>query len=280
MTISLQDIQTTLKVLWLDNEACEDYFSCDGANCPTDNGIEKLRRSADRQGVELYGRLLRYGWHDVMSSIYPLCEQVLGDQWHGTVDSYIRVYPPRHFNLNRLAEHFSCYLASHEDKLVTRFPFISQLADYEWLELEVLEHPSIVLKEACESLSTVEQFGRLVPIVNPTLSMRRYQYSLLEIADAIERGENLSSVPNETKETNVAFFRLSGSSRCKIVEFSNLALTVVETAIRKEVRTYGEIARHAISLCEELPSQDVALKFIDLIENLHEMDVFVGQHAL
>lgn len=274
MSISLRNIQSTLQMFWLDSAVCEDYF-CGDADSQAGCVSAAFRRNCDRQGVELYGQLMRFGWHDVMSSIYPLCEDLLGDEWQNTVDHYLKMYPPGHFNLNRLAQHFSCYLASHGDELLRRFPYIAELADYEWMELEVLEHPAVVFRKSDAPLSTAEEFALWSPIVNPTLCTRRYQYPLLEIAESVARGEPASIVLSHAKQAYVAAFRPSQSNDCQIIELSKPAFTVLEKVVAKSC-TYAQLARQAICLCKVLSSQDAVLEFIDLIEKLHDMDIFVG----
>lgn len=273
MTISLHEIQFALKKLWIDTESCSRYMACESSDCCSDEGYDKLCHSADRQGVWLYTQLIRLGWHDVMSSIYPLTEELLSVEWCHTVDNYLKVYPPRHFNLNQLANRFSCFLAAHEKNLLKRYPFIAELADYEWLELEVLEDLAVVP----EPLLAVEQLIGCQPIVNPTVRTRRYQYPLPEIANLIECGECTSTLPTQEKQTWMLAYRTSQSNACRIIEVSELVFMILEAAKAKG-STYDELAVQAINLCEgSLPKQDAVLQFIDLIEKLHEMNAFVGQ---
>lgn len=275
--ISMREIQSTLQTLWIDNEICEDYFHEAAADSQSDSAMKRFLSVSDRRGVELYGRLLRYGWHDVMSSIYPLCEELLGDEWQGIVDNYLKTCPPKHFNLNRLGEQFPWYLTLHEEKLLERLPFVAQLADYEWLELEVLEHPGVVARARSEALSSIEQFDTLCPIVNPTLCKRRYDYAVSNIADLIERGDCFAAA-GKAKETFIIGFRPERSSSCRILEMSELATAVLEAALEQEY-SYKDLAVIAIDSCEGLAPQDAALEFIGLIERLQNIDVLVGSRT-
>lgn len=273
--ISLRQIQSTLQTLWLDSVACEDYFRLVPTTSLSDSSTTIFSAEIDRRGVELYGRLLRYGWHDVMSSIYPLCEKLLGDEWQGIVDNYLKTCPPSHFNLNRLGQKFSCYLILHEDKLMERLPFVAQLANYEWLELEVLEHPAVVARAPSEALSSIEQFESFGPIVNPTLCTRRYDYAVPEIAGLIECGICVGPA-SKARETFVIGFRADQSNNCRILEMSELAMAVLEAALEQEY-TYKSLAMIAIDSSEGLAPQDAALEFISLIEKLQNINVLVGQ---
>lgn len=278
MTISLEHIQTTLKTLWLDRESFTAFFNSEGAAGESDDVI-LFREGADREGIELYGQLLRYGWHEVMSSIYPLCEQILAADWEATVDDYFKRYPPRHYNLNRLAARFAEYLQCHEYGQTEKLPWMAELADFEWLELEVLEHPGRVPKASSEPLATVEHFQGWAPVLNPTLCTRAYKYAVMEIADAVERGESVDDRLSEPKESFVAGFRRRQTNGCNIVSISELTHLILQKSQQK-VSSYAELASLTIRMCDGMSPEDAALDFINHVENMHEMSLLVGHNCL
>lgn len=278
MTISLEHIQTTLKTLWLDRESLAVFFNTEGA-AGESNDVISFREGADREGIELYGQLLRYGWHEVMSSIYPLCEHVLAAHWETTVDDYFKRYPPRHYNLNRLAARFAEYLKCQEYGATKKVPWIAELADFEWLELEVLEHPGVVAKTSSKPLGAVEHFQGLAPVLNPTLCTRAYKYAVMDIADAVERGDCIDNLLSEPKESFVAGFRRSQTNGCNIVSISKLTHLILQNA-QRQVSSYGELASLAISMCDGMSPEDAALDFINHIEKMHEISLLVGHHRL
>lgn len=273
MKTSLEYIQLTLQSLWIDEEFCQEYFR-DIVDYSSTAQQSRPPLLIDRRGVELYGRLLRYGWHDTMSALYPVCETLLKDQWQATVDRYINVCPPSHFNLNQMGKQFPNYLISFEESIVNQYPFIAQLADYEWLELEVLEHSAIVSREPWQSLDAPEQFEALRPIINPTLQLRSYDYGIADLSYNIENGLGIDDI-SAPQETFVVGFRPFQSSNSKLIEASKLSAQFIETATSQEL-SYKDLALLAIQFYEGEAPESVILDFIELVERLQEIDVLVG----
>jgi len=275
MKTSLEYIQSTLQSLWLDEEFCQEYFR-DMADYSSTAQQSRPPLLIDRRGVELYGRLLRYGWHDTMSALYPVCEALLKDQWRATVDRYIKVCPPSHFNLNQMGKQFPNYLIACEDSIVKQYPFIAQLADYEWLELEVLEHSAIVSREPWQSLDATEQFEGLRPIINPTLQLRRYDYRIADLSYNIENeDEDEIDDISDVQETFVVGFRPFQSSNSKLIEASNLSVLLLEKAASQEF-SYKDLALIAIQYYDGEAPECIILEFIELVEKLQELHVLLG----
>lgn len=273
MKTSLEYIQSTLHSLWSNEEFCHDYFN-DIAEYSKTAKQTRPKLLFDRRGVELYGRLIRYGWHDTMSALYPVCEELLKEQWRAIVERYLKVCPPSHFNLNQIGKEFSNYLIAFEGAIVKDYPFISQLADYEWLELEVLEHSSIVSREPWQPLETTDQFVALRPRVNPTLNLRHYDYRIADISYNIENGHCIDEI-SEAQETFVAGFRPFQSSKSNLIETNNLSVLLLEKAASKEF-SYKDLALVTIQFYGNEEPGSAITEFIELVERLQEMDVLVG----
>ncbi|MBA4049877.1 MAG: hypothetical protein C0508_10050 [Cyanobacteria bacterium PR.023] len=273
MRTSLEYVQSTLHSLWSNEEFCHDYFN-DIAEYskPSQQTMPKLL--FDKRGVELYGRLMRYGWHDTMSAIYPACETLLKEQWRALVERYLKVCPPSHFNLNQIGKQFSNYLIAFEEAIVKDYPFIAQLADYEWLELEVLEHSSIVSREPWQPLETTEQFAALHPKVNPTLCLRHYDYRIADLSYNIENGQSIDEI-SEAQETFVAGFRPFQSIKSNLIETNNLSVLILEKAASKAF-SYRDLALVTIQFYDNEEPGNAIIEFIELVESLQEMDVLVG----
>lgn len=231
-----------------------------------------FKSGADLRGLELYRRLMRYGWHDVMLSIYPICASILADRWELVVDDYIKRYPPSHYNLNRLAERFSSYLKEKEIESNATLPFIAQLADYEWLELETGEHPAVVSRSEINTPLTFEQFDTCGPLLNPTLALRRYAFPILQIADAVETSGMYESVLNAEPDTIIAF-RPPGGKGCRLQKVGELEASLLDAAKSGNV-SFKELALVAVKFSPD--PQESMLAFIDLVEAFANDGVFVG----
>lgn len=274
---SLRDIQRTIGTFWVNRHARE--WLADGADSNNKPAIVQtlngeVLESADKDGVGLYGRLIAYGHHDVMDSIFPFCSSLLGDEWHEVVEDYLLKYPPDHFNLNRICRHFSEYLCKFGQRYLRRFPFMHELADYEWMELEKIEDSSTIVFGDPSPIESPEQIVTMRPVVNPTLIVRHYHYPIPEIA---ARVQNDLKVRRKTppKSTHLAIYRDPENHKARFLELGAAASTVVETA-KSEQCNYQRLLQLAVSLTPELPPDRAVVDFLQLIEDLQKSYLFTG----
>jgi uncharacterized protein len=272
---SLHEIEKTVSTLWLNRQARK-WLLTGRKSAPPEclkDAPEEILQAVDRNGVALYGGLISYGHHDVMESIYPYCCKLLGKKWESLVDDYLLKFPPTHHNFNRLCCKLPEYLEKYGGSLLDRYPYLAELADYEWIELEKLEEDTDIQVFSHESLTDPEQIATLHPVRNPTLTVRDYKYNILEISDALEDGRKLPKkiMPERTL---VAIYRNPKTHRCKFVEIGEAAAQIVELA-RNSV-TYQSLIPTVVSLTPELSPQEAVAQFLDLIEELQELGVFVG----
>jgi hypothetical protein len=275
---SLHEIEKTVATLWLNKEARDWLLSNRKKpmpDCLNDAPLEVLQ-SVDRKGVSLYGGLINYGHHDVMESIYPYCCQLLGTKWSSVVDDYLLRFPPDHHNFNRLCCKLSEYLELYGSAYLKRYPFLIELADYEWIELEKLEQDTDIPVYAHEPLSTPEQIATLHPVRNPTLTIRDYRYNVIEISEILDEDEKLPRTV-KPERTLVAIYRHPSSHRCRFYEVGDATAQILDLMQNKI--TYQSLIPIVVSLTPELAPQEAVSQFLDLIEELQEMGILVGSVA-
>lgn len=276
---SLHDIEKTLSMLWMDEEARHWFLSGakpERAPASLKDVSPELLQSISKNGVRLYGGLLNFGHHDVMESIYPYCKQLIGDQWEKTVDDYLKHFPPNHHNFNRLCARFSQYFRETERgrKYAQKMPFLEELAHYEWIELEKMEADVQIEVFDHETLSSPEQLAKLAPVVNPSLTVKHYHYPIPEIVEILEAGGKLSrKVARE--ETVVAIYRHPQTHACRFVELGEASEALLEKASQSTI-SYQELIPLVVSIVKNEDVQKVVIDFLDSIEELQEQMVLVG----
>lgn len=265
---SLREIEKTLTKLWMSRDARESFLKGNAGEIDP-----KIAAQIDKDGVELYATLLNYGHQDVMRSIYPFTARLLGSAWQSTVDHYLAQYPPNHFNLNRTAMRFSAYLQEHGARWQNQFPFLCELVDYEWVEMELLEidaEPPV--SELC-GLQSPEQFTQYAPILNPALILRHYRYPMIKIVSQLETSKRLPRNVSPV-ETNVVIYRDPQNNNCRFLEVGPTAAMVLEKV--HENVSYAELIQLAVSLNAGADPQKVVADFIGMIENFQDIRVFLG----
>lgn len=279
-THSLKEIEQTLSTLWTNRQTRESFLSHDANDEASDIAVEgtttldkEILSKVDRKGVALYSSLITYGHHELMMSVYPGCAKVIGKHWRATVEDYLKVFPPNHYNFNRLAQRFPQYLAEYGN--LKKHPYIAELAEYEWLELELMEDQRKVSTGNCVDLSSPEQVLSLRPVVNPVLVLKQFKYPIAKIVDWLEQDARL---PRRVKADSgyMAIFRNAQTFECKFLELGDVAAALLEHAINNPDATFADLAKLAVSLTPKQAPQTTVNDFLALIDKLQILGALIG----
>ncbi|MBI1271291.1 hypothetical protein GC174_12750 [bacterium] len=269
----LAEIEKSLYTLWTRKGAREEFLS--GGSPEGVNG--EFAKSVDCKGIKLYSSLIRTGQNDLMHSIYPGCAGLIGKGFQDVVGKYFEQFPPHHHNFNRAASRFSTYLASSGDRYVKKYPFMPELADYEWVELEIMEHPALTPDNVGDfkELDSPELFDKFGPVVNSALVIRRYEYPIAKIVDWLKDGVRL---PRRVKKeaTALAIYRSCEDHSARFLELGEVAALVIERAMSDDAVSYADLIKLAVESQAGTEPQQVILDFLTLVERLREMELFVA----
>lgn len=264
----LNDTQKMLTLIWT------------GKQQEVSTIAEAAQTSAfDQNDLALYRELIEHRLFEVMDSIYPACSHLLGKQWPNAVRMYLQQFPPAHYRLNRVAEYFSTFLQTHAGaNWLRRFPFLSELADYEWTELKIEEDPCQIKRSAHENLSLAATITQFAPIVNPTLVIRKYDYCLPAIVESIKSAA--SSLPTtKKKKTTMAFFRNPVTHRCTFLTLGSAAAAIVAEA-HSALKSYDDLMKIALQLHRGRDLENTIIETISLFEQLQKLALFIGDRRI
>ncbi len=264
---SLRDIERTLTSIWMEKQPVE---SAQSLSCILEG--EKF----DEDGARLYARLIGYGHSDVLGSIYPYCQKVLNRSWENTLKRYVQTFPPDHFHLNSSARKFPQFLKNNSPELMQKFPYLAELADYEWLEMELMEVDTAISVTEKTPLTDPQSFVSLGPLVNQTLQVRTYEFPIQEIVDLIENGKGFRK-KFRPKESHVAMYRDPLSHRVRIVDIDDNARILLAEAGKS---SYGDLIRRAVELNPDRAPEATVTDVIELVEYFHEINLFVGERNI
>ena len=181
------------------------------------NKRNKLAKNLPKKAIkrlEVYRDLVKNSLYDVISNIYPLTNQLLKKDWKKILSKYIETYPPYSPILTKVAEDFPQFL-QEQSGIMRKYPFITELALYEWREVEIYERESNGVKNKTY-------------ILNPIHELCNFEYPIPEIIEKIRTAEpqkeqkrkkeitwNIKKKPThiliyrDPKYLNVRFFELS-----------------------------------------------------------------------
>lgn len=267
---SLHEIEKTLTAIWMERQPIE---SAQSLACVLES------ETFDEKGAQLYARLIGYGNSDVLSSIYPYCEKVLGKNWDKTLRAYIQKFPPDHFHLNTAAKRFPQFLQSECPELIEKIPYLAELADYEWLEMELLELDTAIGITEKSPFNDPQTFVSLGPLLNPTLRVHSYAFPIQEIVDFLDDMEEGKSFRKKFKpcKSHVAMYRDPVTHRVRIVDLDENAQILLSEASSS---SYADLARRNVELNPTLDPQSTVADVIDLIEQFREINLFVGDRKI
>ncbi len=273
---SLRDIEHAMTLLWTRRDKREQFFSGQSDIHPS------LIKHIDHRGVKLYASLINLGRLDLMASVYPLCKKVLGKHFSTLVHEYFEAMPPDHFNLNQSARKFPLFLANYAELHLKRHPFLAELADYEWIELAVLEADvlvdlsseastqSVLQSQSCEELD-LKAFAASVPRLNPTVITRCYKYPISEIANLLEEGEKLPRRQKVQASWLLAY--RAADHNCHYLDVSELTCEIVEAMSAKSDSSYGELIALACSHSSNV--EETVADFLSMVEEFKSLGVIL-----
>lgn len=277
--MTLSEIEANLQTLWTNKESRKKFL---------DGNLKLFKNSQepDAKSIALYADLLMTGQINLMDSIYPACQRFITD-FEALVYKYMEECPPTHFNLNQSAKGFSSYLEKKCPELVKKFPFLPELADYEWLELEVMEadvdwppHEAIVLNDPA-------LFAAYRPVLNPTMQLRNYKYPISDIVDQLIESSSDSDESAieqkivstiKKKAVTLAIFREPKTHEVKFLQLGEITRFAIEQIRAKQPNTptYQELLALTIPAFGKRKADEVVLELLDILPKLEEHKLILG----
>jgi hypothetical protein len=278
---TLHEIEKAMSTLWMNRHARAWLFSDESIDeAPEEVAAidPQILKEMDRKGASLYAGSINYEHHHMADVIFPYCAKIIGKDWDELVKDYYQAYPSSHYNFNKICINFSRYLSEQRPELLSKYPYLAELADYEWLELEKSEDEREVKNAERIEINSLEQITQYCPMVNPTLTMRHYEYPIPDIAEKLENSKRVQK-KFKAEACNVAIYRDSETFNTRFMQLGTASSTIIETAQSKP-SSYQELLKIGISLSSYSDPEKIVSEFLELIEELHTDNIFVGSKKI
>src|SRR5258708_1835530 len=126
----------------------------------------RLWKEAVPERLEVYRNNTRSNWTDTLDHDFPLTKKQFSEEaWEALSLRYFIKHPPQHWELNTSMIPFPKFLSTQKVK-----PYVKELADYEWHDLQVFIDRSVI--------------RRGMGVTNPTLVVRVYQHQIFYWVEA------------------------------------------------------------------------------------------------
>jgi hypothetical protein len=181
--------------------------------------------------VAVYARLLFSNINSLLTSCFPVLRAITPDaDWQALVRGFYAEHRSRSPVFPRIPQEFALYLA-HERGGRKDPPYLAELADYEWLELEVAQDPRELPDDGP---ATVKDVLDGAPALNPLARLRTYRYPVHTIAP-----DRLPDAPGMSPTWLVVFRRRDDS--VTFVQMNAVSARLVELIAKNDGATGREL---------------------------------------
>ena len=232
----------------------------DPDNVPAPADIEDRR-------MKIYRDLLYNNVEDFLASGFPVLRKIVSDQdWHAMVRDYFRSHQARTPLFPKMTQEFLQYLDTERQEQESDYPFMKELAHYEWLELAI----SIDSREIDDV--KVDSGGDLLkscPVLSPLAWPFVYTSPVHRISP-----DFLPSKPGE-QPTYLVVYR-DREDEVGFLELNPISARLLELIQAESGQTGEEMLMQIASEIQHPDAQVVVNGGATILQSMHEKDIVLG----
>jgi len=232
----------------------------DTHSAPTD--IEDRR-------MKIYRDLFYNNVESFMSTTYPVLCEILGKQrWHALVRDYFANHKAHTPLFPEMPREFLVYLEHEREAQQDDFPFMLELAHYEWIELALSISE---LTDDTTKLSNTADFLNEIPVLSNLAWQLSYQFPVHQISS-----EFLPTEPNE-QPTHIIASRLNDEDQVNFTEVNPVIARLLQLITDSEKKLSGSQLLTQIANELDNPNIDSIIDFgLQTLNELHNKNIIVG----
>lgn len=269
---SLLDIQSILVRLCTDPEALE-TFVAKGA-LP---GVSKdLLKGIDAEQVKTYHRGV-WGKRELFArATFPLMRRLLGSSWSPLHQKYWAGQPASSPNPYEALAGLPDFVRTLNDETTTKFPFLADLAQYEYLRHRAVAAPIAIERGNRADLRSPGNRKKFGPAINQTIELSVFDYPVHTIARHIaSKGKKVKGNDYDKCDLQLAIYRDPDTDEVRIQELGGVVSELLVLAKEKWVSYENLIEKAAALISDETP-EEIANQVVDLMEELETAGVILG----
>lgn len=235
----------------------------DPDNVPAPDGIEDRR-------MQIYRDLLFNNVEDFLANGFPVLRKILSDeQWQSMVRDYFKTHQARTPLFPRMTQEFLQYLNNEREVHAHDYPFMNELAHYEWLELAI----SIDTREL--DYEAVDREGDLLtanPVLSPLAWPFVYQYPVHRISPDF--------LPEQAPEqpSYLVVYRDRGDE-VGFLELNPVSARLIEV-LQSDTERSGEAILLDIAEQIQHPEPQIVVNGgRDILQGMKEKDIILGSRV-
>lgn len=215
--------------------------------------------------MALYQELFYNNIHDSLSNAFPVLRKIHHDaSWPALVRDYFISHRARTPLFHQMALEFIDYLQHERGVVKGDYPFMLELAHYEWIELELLT--------AEETLPHCHAEGDLLsgtPVISPLTRLLNYRYAVHEISP-----DNIPLHPGDT-DTHLLVYR-DLQDKVGFIELNPVSARLLQL-INEQPQTCGRQLLEQIATELQHPNpQTVITGGSEILRDLQQREIILG----
>ncbi|MGE0483184.1 MAG: DUF2063 domain-containing protein [Gammaproteobacteria bacterium] len=231
----------------------------DPAQAPPPAGVEERR-------LEVYRGLLYRNVEGFMANAFPVLRSLYDDdRWHALVREYYARHRARTPLFPKMPQEFLHYLEARGE-VAGDPPFLRELAEYEWLEAEILFNPRELDEIAVDAAPDLEH-GR--PCANPVMQARCYRFPVHRIAPDFQP----AAAP--PAPTYLVVFR-HRDDRVGFMELNAVSARLLQLIVENETRSGRALLEQIAAELAHPEPASVVRHGLDILADFHARDIVLG----
>jgi len=233
----------------------------DPANVGAPAGIEDRR-------MAIYRDLFFNNLHSLLGTFFPVLRKICSDeQWQRAIREFMKVHRARTPYFLELPEEFLAFLQDEYRNLDDEFPFLTELAHYEYAEL------ALRVSTDENNLTGIDPDGDMLaatPVKSVLAWVFAYHYPVHRISTDF--------VPTEPGEqpSYLAIYRRS-DDKVRFLELNPVSAALLDAVENNEANLNGEALLGMLAKKIQYPDIDALIKHgVDALEEMRQLEILTG----
>ncbi len=233
----------------------------DPANIDAPEGIEDRR-------MAIYRELFFNNLYNLLGTFFPVIREICTDeQWRHAIREFMKVHRAKTPYFLELPEEFLAFLQDEYRTLDDQFPFLTELAHYEYAEL------ALRVSEDENDSQGVNPNGDMlagVPVKSVLTWVFAYQYPVHRISK-----DYLPTKPTE-QPSFLAIYR-RGDDKVRFLELNPVTAALLDAVENNQAALDGMALLKELAITINYPDADALLKHgVDALEEMRQLEILTG----
>lgn len=204
-----------------------------------------------------------------MSTAYPVLCEILGEQrWHALIRDYYATHKAHTPLFPEMPREFLVYLEDERKPQADDYPFMLELAHYEWIELALSISE---LSDDTTTLANSPDFLNKTPLLSQLAWLLSYQYPVHQISKDF--------LPTEKNEqtTHIVASRLDDEDQVSFTEVNPVIARLLQLISENKKNLTGQQLLTQIANELDNPDIDSIINFgLQTLTDLHNKNIIIG----